>query len=119
MTREEATRNTSISGEDKSPWSIPRHLPESNNLEELRRFANLVWNQFYSLQQQTATVSSQVMSNASGGSSGGGASTKPDTTVPAPGWVYTIAPPFAVLRCNTDGSMKVDSRGYGYIQKVL
>jgi hypothetical protein len=121
MTREEAKSTTSMNPAPgtKSPWSLPRHLPETNDVEELRRFANLVWNKFYDLEQQTATVSSAVMSNSSNTSSGGTSNPALNSSALIPAWTKTISPPFAILQCNLDGTLKIDSRGYGYIQKVL
>jgi len=117
--REEANSNTSrnVAASSRSPWSFTRHLPESNDVEELRRFANRISDELYQLRQETSTVSSQVLSNIPQTTSATAGALNASALIPA--WTKTIAPPFAVLACNADGSLQTDSRGYGYIRKVL
>lgn len=101
---------------DRNPWNISRHLPESDDLEELRRCFNLVWKEFYNVEQAATTISQQLFSNMRSASS---FSSSADAAALVPAWTRSISPPFALIACNPDGSIMVDSRGYGVIQKVL
>jgi hypothetical protein len=102
-----------IHGND-SPWNIARHLPESNEPEELRRCFNLVWQEFYVAEtaaQQAATNINDKLNQTSSSNAAQAADVPP--------WTKHLTPPFAVLACNTNGSTLVDQRGYGVLLKVL
>jgi hypothetical protein len=103
-----------ITAGNKSPWSLTRYLPASDDIEELRRCFNLVWSEFYLVSAAAATITSQISSLSSAQSS---ASSSLVASVPA--WTKTISPPFGIIALNPDGTTTIDARGYGIIQKVL
>ena len=92
--------------------SSVRHLPASNDTEEIRRCINHVYSLIYNNRSETSTqasaanqaVSSQAVSPVQNVSSG---------------WWQSIVPPIGLLNIDASGNLVLDAQGRATIRAVL
>jgi len=98
-----------------NPWDFTRHLPNSNDVTELRRCLNQVWTTFYQFtNNQTLNLPQNKQGSSGAGGIGGGGTFM--YTVPI--WVQTLKTPFGVIQLDSSGIATKTAEGYGTIQVV-